>query len=99
MATPLQKNTCPGVHEIFVDPFLVIISIHLVCMNHMHRSRENIFFQEMHQFFTPKSPPIGAMIRKFTIFVALPHRCYMPNLVNSGPVVLEKMLTYDGRHH
>ena len=32
------------------------------------------------------------------ILVSLPHRCYIPNLVKIGPVVLEKkMLTHDAR--
>ena len=33
---------------------------------------------------------------KFTILVSFPYRCYIPNLVKIGPVILEeKMLTHD----
>ena len=36
MATPLHKNPCPGVMKFInlVDPSLVIITIHLVYLNH-----------------------------------------------------------------
>ena len=36
MATLLHKNPCPGGHEIYnlVDPSLLIITIHLICMYH-----------------------------------------------------------------
>ena len=35
MTTPQQKNPCPGVmkFKILVDPFLVIITLHVVCLN------------------------------------------------------------------
>ena len=33
---------------------------------------------------------------KFTILLSFPYRCYIPNLVKFGPVILEeKMLTHD----
>ena len=34
-------------------------------------------------------------ILELTIFVSLHYRCYIPNLVEIGQVVLEKMLTHD----
>ena len=45
MATPLHKIPCPGVmiFTSFVDPSLVFITIHLVCMDHAIGSREEDF--------------------------------------------------------
>ena len=58
-------------------------------------------FLEIHQFYTfyPQiTSPWGGGVMKFTISCLLPYRCYIPNLVKIGPVVLEKtMLTDDDR--
>ena len=41
---------------------------------------------------------MSAMWPMGLLFVSLPYRCYIPNLVRIGPVVSEeKMLTHDGR--
>ena len=59
MATPLHKNPCPGGHEIFLDRFLVIIIIHLVCMDHAPEKRRRFFFLKYIYFtlFTQILPP------------------------------------------
>ena len=40
---------------------------------------------------------LGVGILEFTIFVSLPHICYIPTLLEIGQVVLEKMLTHTTR--
>ena len=47
--------------------------------------------------FLPKNNlPMEVGVMKLTISVSLLYRCYIPNLVKIGPVVLEKkMLTHD----
>ena len=47
MATPLHRNPCTGVmkFKILVEPPLVIITTHLVCMDHAQG-------REIHQFYT-----------------------------------------------
>ena len=61
MAMPHHVNPCWGVMKftIFVDLFLVIITIYLVCMNHATKYRK-IFFKKYinSTLFTPKSPPL-----------------------------------------
>ena len=48
-------------------------------------------------FFIPNLLPLG--MGGGGQEISLPYRCYIPNLVKIGPVVLErKMLTDDGRH-
>ena len=67
----------------------------------MPGSREEDFFLEVHQFYTfyPKiTSPWGRGSWNLQFLVSLPYRCYIPNLVTIGPVVLEKkILTHDGR--
>ena len=97
---PQHKNSCPGNHEftILVDPFLVII--HFVCPNHAPQSKKR-FFKKYINFthFTPNLPPIEMKGHEIYIFLSpYPNRCYIPNLVKIGLIVLEKkMLTDDAR--
>ena len=56
---------------------------------------------KIHQFYTfyPKMKFLwGGGHEIYNFLVSLPYRCYIPNLVKIGPVVLEeKMLTQDAR--
>ena len=72
MATPLNKNPCPGGHEIynFGRPFLGhhynILSLYGPCSG----VKKKIFFIEIHQFYTfyiKITSPWGEGIMKFTI--------------------------------
>ena len=70
IATPQHKNPCPGGHEIynFVDPSLVMITIHLVCLNHAPEKRRRLLEKYINfTLFIPKLHPIGMGIMKFTI--------------------------------
>ena len=54
---------------------------------------EKKIFQEIRQFYTfyPQiTSPLDGGVMKLTISCLLTHRCYIPNLVKIGPVVLEK---------
>ena len=66
----------------------------------MPGSREEDFLR-IHQFYTfpPKiTSSWGSGSWNLQLPVSLPYRCYIPNLVKIGPVVLEnKMLTHYGR--
>ena len=57
-----HKNPCTGDHEIhnFVDPFLVIITIYLFCLNHALEQRGRFLKKKNINFtiFTPKVPPL-----------------------------------------
>ena len=84
---------------ILVNPSLVIITIHLICLNHASEKRRS-FFKKYINFtlFTPKLRylPLGGGSWNLQFLVSLPYRCYIPNLVKIGPGVLEKkMLTHD----
>ena len=74
---------------ILEDPSLVNITIYSVCLS----GEEDQFYS-----FTQKLSPLWIGGHGITIHVSLPYKCYIPNLVKIGPVVLEKkMLTDDGR--
>ena len=57
IATPLHKNLCHREHEIynFGRPFLG----HHYYTLYMHRSREEVFFKEIHQFYPKITSPLG----------------------------------------
>ena len=69
---PCTRTPAPGVMKftILVDPSFVIITIHLVCMDHAPVQRR--IFYEIHQFFTfyPKLPSLGVGVMKFTKFLS-----------------------------
>ena len=93
----MQEIPDPGVMKfiIWVDPSLVINTIHLFCLNHAPWVEKKIF-KEIHRFYTFYSKitaPFGWGVMKFTI------SCLF-TLQTIGSVVLEKkisMLTHDGR--
>ena len=62
----------------------------------MPQIREKDFLRKASTFpiFTPKLPPLE-MWGQF--LVSLPYKCFIPNLIKIGLVVLEKVLTQDGR--
>ena len=59
----------------------------------MPLSREEDFLRNTSilHFLPQNYLPLGEFL------VSLPYRYYIPNLVKIGPIVLEKMLTDDGR--
>ena len=70
MATPKHKNSCPGGHENynFYRPFLVIITIYLVCLIYSQEQRRRFFKKYINfKLFTTKFPPLGMGIMKYTI--------------------------------
>ena len=94
-------NPCPRGHEIynFARPYLghlcYILSLSEQCL-----WVEKKIFKEKHQFytfFTLKLPPLGmgGGSRNFQFPLFLPYRCYIPNVVKIGPVVLEKKMLRD----
>ena len=87
-----HKNLCTGVMKftILVDPSFGIITIYLVCLNHAPEYRRYDMKYNNFTLYTPQNYlPLGWWVMKFTILVSLPYRCYIPNLVKIGPVVLE----------
>ena len=98
MAMP-QQTPAPGVMKvtILVDPSLVIITIHLVCLDHAPEQKEDFLKNtSVLHFLPPKLPPLGVGVGG--VFLSLTNRCYKPNLVKKSPVVLEKkMFMHNGR--
>ena len=105
MATPLQRHPCPRGHEIyyFGRPFpghhfyILSLSQPCPCVEKIYQEKHIYRFT----FFTPNLTRLG--IGKgggswnLQFLVSLPYRCYIPNLVKIGSVVLEKKLTDDAR--
>ena len=60
----------------------------------MTQSKEE-FLQDAsisHILTPPPLPPLGLGVMQFKLLVSLPYRCYNPNLIKIGPVVLEKKM-------
>ena len=103
VATPQHKNPCPEGHEIYNlgGPFLklVIITMHLVCMNHALKKRRRFLRNPSILHFLPLNHlhfVWGPWVLQS--LVSLPYRCYKPNLVTIGSVVIgKKILTNDVR--
>ena len=98
----LAQEPLPRGHEIynFGKPFFghhyYILGLSDLCLG-----VEKKIFKEIQQFYTfyPQiTSPLGEGSWNLQFLVSLPYRCYTPNLVKIGPVVLEKkMLTHDKR--
>ena len=83
---------------ILVDPFLVIVTIRLFCMD-----QRRWLFNEYINFTpsTPKLPPLGGVSWNLQFLVSFPYTCIcnILNLDKIDQVVSEEeMLTDDGRH-
>ena len=96
VTTMLHKNPCPTVMKFtilaMVDPSLFIITVCSMCL---------IYAQEWRRRYLKKYINFTHFTHKIFRLVVLDHensltyRCYIPNLVNIGQVVLDKM--YDRR--
>ena len=67
---PSKRTPPPGVIKFttLVDSSLIIITIHLVSMNHAPEKRRKVLKKYINfKFFTPKLPPLGVGVMKFTI--------------------------------
>ena len=63
MATPSRRTPAPGVMKftILIEPFLLFITIHLVCLKHALSKKE--LFIEIHQFNTKlPTPGVGGVL-------------------------------------
>ena len=102
MATSQHKNPCPKGHEIYYFGVAVlgyhyyILSLSDLCLG----VEKKIFLKKyiILHFLTRQVPPLEGGGHKFTISLSYPYRCYTPNLVMTGLVVLQKkILTDDAR--
>ena len=94
MATPERKNPCPGGHEIYNIGRLFLGHHYytLILSEPWPWVEKKIFLPQNYLFWG------WGGSWNLQNLVSLPYRCYIPNLVKIGPVVLEKkMLTDDGR--
>ena len=77
-----------------VIKWFVIITLHLVCLNHDQEWRR-LFLKSIHFHFYPQNHfPLalwgGGGSCNLEFLVPLPYKCYIWNLVKIGPVILEK---------
>ena len=99
MTTPHHRNPCTRGHEIynfgrgFLAHHYYIFSLSARCTGVKKIFKQ---IQQFYTFYPQITSPLGGGSWNLQFLVSLPYRCYISNLVNIGPVVLEKkMLTHD----
>ena len=98
MATPLHKNPCTGGHNIynFGRPFFGHHFYTLSLYRPYPKVEKKIFFKYTNlHFLRIIYLPLGWRSWNLQFLVSLTYRCHIPDLVNIGSVVLEKMLRDD----
>ena len=92
MFKPQYPTPAPGVMKFtnLVDPSMVIIILYLVLSIYVQVLNEYFNFIFLAQNLSSlEVGPVGVHLQ---VLVSLPYRCYIPNLIKIGLVVLEKVV-------